>query len=600
MNLDRDALDRGIRQASTSSTNHLANLRGPWNGFLRAGSDESGPRRFGRVSVVRWWWGLLICASLAQAQGASSVTDRSRNLESTLELALYPPSNPERCVMLLVDPSPSLKSAEFASLLAAVLERQRDPGAKLALGVAIVGAKGKPLEPGADAAAILAAVKQALLRPTAGVRDVYAELRNVLPRLAGTKGRREILLVTLENGDIETRLEATIADLNQLKVRVNVIAREAYLSDGYWTGSGRYRVKAPKGTTPTGPDAAFIELPAGWLFQYTRVNEAAPSGFAMYGLSRVASATGGRIRVYSPPAAKHQCGAFVSCAFCEGDHSPPNEGFRAARLKSIQPLIGAREGVYKTAASDPYFLAVLEAWDAAARAKLLETRPSVRIAGDTLALERSTANQALQFRGSSPKRWVRDAKNAAGKADKIAKKLKSAIATATGGSDRYRSVAELTYMMLRITRLNLLYLAAYAKEAGPVQFAKRRSRTTPPELPVVAKGDRIAGLYTRDFSLCHGVQPFLKLHLPGGAALKKELQELDQEYRDFLRRNAHTPFALALSRMSINCFQPARLAKKGKRPARKTSGSGADSANTRPERGGRSSGGSGTTTSGGR
>ena len=48
---------------------------------------------------------------------------------------------------------------------------------------------------------------------------------------SGKSGSREIVLVTLENGDAEDDVEATVAALGRAGVKLSVIAREAFLAN---------------------------------------------------------------------------------------------------------------------------------------------------------------------------------------------------------------------------------------------------------------------------------------------------------------------------------------------------------------------------------
>ena len=100
-------------------------------------------------------------------------------------------------------------------------------------------------------------------------------------------------------------------------------------------------------------------------------------------------------------------------------------------------------------------------------------------------------------------------------------------------------------------------------------------------------------------SLCHGIAPFHRLRLPGGETLKRELVDLETDYREFLRRNAHTPFGIAFARSGIARFHPTGIGKRIPPAPRDISGTESDSTSTRPDRTGGSSGGDTGPTSGG-
>ena len=43
-----------------------------------------------------------------------------------------------------------------------------------------------------------------------------------------------------------------------------------------------------------------MEVPWGWLFQQSVANQTVPGGFASFGLTRIATASGGRIFLFFP------------------------------------------------------------------------------------------------------------------------------------------------------------------------------------------------------------------------------------------------------------------------------------------------------------
>ena len=77
------------------------------------------------------------------------------------------------------------------------------------------------------------------------------------------------------------------------KIRVHVLTSEAYVADSYW--AARPHERGPRGTKLIGGDAAFVDLPWGWLFQVAIANEVTPSGYAAYALNRLAAASRGRV-----------------------------------------------------------------------------------------------------------------------------------------------------------------------------------------------------------------------------------------------------------------------------------------------------------------
>lgn len=533
--------------------------------------------------------GMLLLCALAHGQTAAKVTERGASLRPILDSLLYPDNAPARSVLLVIDPTPSLKSARFTETLAALLRVRAARAPRPRLGVAIVGAK-EALPPGATADAIVAAVDAALQRPKLEVRNVYAAVRKALPLLKGAKHRREILLVTLENGDLEDDLEKTVSAARKAGVHVHTLAREAFLSDTYW----QWRSPPQGGGSYVGADGAFVDIPWGWVFQMYRVTEAAPSGHAMYGISRLSSATQGRVVVWYPRTGKHVCQLHGSCTFCPNDHIAPLEVVRSQRVRAIAPLVTARKDAMAAAGKDGYYRAVLTAWEASAKAGLVRTYPSVRRAGKRLVANAQRTAALPAWSGTSFGRFGKQAAKMAKAADQIANRLAAHIAKAKG-SARSRSIAELTYLMLRITRVNLLLCSAYCKQIAP----RRANSVKPPERSLIDDDYRVTGLGYRNLSLCHGIAPYADVRLPGGKKLRKEIAALEGVLKQFHRRNAYSPFAVAAARMGLASFHPVGIGKRTKPLPRDVRGTDNEPTTTRPTRGGGTSGDPSGPTSGG-
>ncbi len=579
---------------------------------------------------MRWIVGYALWAFVsavpAHAQSpaessAAALTTRGRSIEAILESVLFPEQDAERAIMLVIDPSRSLRNAQFATKFAKVLRTNKSQ--KLRLGVAIIGAKkgDKPLPPGSDFNDVRKRVFDAFGNARNVLRDVYSPLRKVAPLFARERGQRTIILVAHQNGDAEYKLEKVIAALKKSKIRVVVITREVLLSDAYWYRKAWFpTTKPPVGAYRGGSDGAFVDVPWGWVHQDSRLTSVAGSGFAAWGLSRLASATGGRVEIiYTTPPSRHICGGHLFCRFCDnGDHDPPTQRLLAIRLKVVEPSLEARRLVCKRAASDPYYKSVLRAWSAAYKAGLIVERPAMRRGGGTLVQDWDRTRlypSSYMSRVSDFKREAYEAKLKARTANKIAARLRKAIAVGdkTGrGSDRYRAIAELTYVMLRLTRLNLLYLREFLRDVAP-RYVKQEP-VEPPEVATRRINKDVAGYHISwsTIPLCHGVDPFFHLRLPGGNGLDVELRAFAIDYQTFLKRNAHTPFTVALSHMGIARYTLVTLGKgnvKGSTgPARQNPSSGKkQNTSTAKERerergerdGGKSGGGSGTPTSGG-
>jgi hypothetical protein len=126
----------------------------------------------------------------------------------------------------------------------------------------------------------------------------------------------------------------------------------------------------------------------------------------------------------------------------------------------------------------------------------------------------------------------------------------------------------------------------------------------PPEIPAVDGDQRPVGIGFGNFGLCHGVKPFFEVELPGGKALRPELERLDALFSAYEERYGRSQFGAALRHNGIARFWvtfPGNVT----RPPRVRPKSGSDPGGavtpTRPQRNGPGGGGgaTGPTTGGG-
>ncbi|MHC4551039.1 MAG: vWA domain-containing protein [Planctomycetota bacterium] len=539
-------------------------------------------------------------ASGEESVTAAGVTERGRSLGNVLDVVLGTGGAEEkgpRTFVFLLDATASLKSAAFDTAFGEALQRNAAKLDRTRIWVARVGAKDAPaLAFAAKRGRMADVAKATLAAPTKAFQNVYADVRRAASFLARKPGTRRMVLVTLENGDMEDDVEATLGALRRAKVRLFVVGREAYLCDSYWQSGAR---RSPRGLQGTGGDAAFIELPWGWLFQMAVANETVPSGFAMYGLSRLATGTEGRVFLYAPAKSEHRCQASgPGCHFCRGDHIPPGATYQPHRLQALAPLVVPRRQAYAAALRDPCFRAVRRAWRRASKEGLVRSRPSLRPSGEP---ERRPLGSWATLTGS-----LAFARNAA-RAEKLARtcrevvtSLEADLARASGGRPRYRAIAELTRVMLHVTRVNLLALAAWCRETGPAMAGKERRDLKPPELPWYAADLQFVGIAYSNLSLCHGIRPFRDVRLPGGEAFRRELDALAGVVEPFLARYAHTPYAAAVRRAGLARFS---LSVRGTTVPRKRDPSSSETDRTttdeRPDRAGPGETGGGSPTTGG-
>jgi len=550
---------------------------------------------------------LLLFAPIAFAQDTNAAhAERGRSLARILDRLLVPEKGARdepRTLLLLLDPTASLGTASFAAELEAAIARGGGKLGNLRIAVARVGDAGAPLlAPTTVPTEVVGAAKAVQSKPEKRIQNVYEAIRRAAGALATVEGKKEIALVSLENGDAEDSVESTVASLRRSGAVLSVVGREAFLCDTYWVNHPK---RPPRGLTLTGGDAAFVELPWGWLFQQAVANQTVPSGFAMYGLSRVAAASGGKVFLFYPPSgAGHRCAIYGTCLFCSNDHLPRDESFENHRLRALAPHAGSRAKARAAAARDPYFQAVLRAWGRASKDGIVRTRPSVRFAGGGLRPEKRQLGRNLML-GSSL-----SFSGQAGKAEKLAVSCRKiaddlqaelAHAEAAGGSARYRVIAELTLVMLRVTRVNLLGFAAFCREAGPELLAQHPDTVAPPEVPQHTPDQRPVGIGFSTLCFCHGVKPFRAVRLPGGEALAREIAALEPIVEGFLSRQAHTPFAKALKVSGIARFHFTFRGKYVPPPVRRPDSSSQDeTATERPTRAGGGDSGGGAPTSGGR
>jgi hypothetical protein len=551
--------------------------------------------------------GLLLCLLLASPARAgdvvtaADVTEPGRSLDRALRVCLGPGvhADARRTVLFLIDPTPSLRAAGFADAFERALAASAEGSARRAVGIAVVGdRKGPRVEPGHDDAAALAAVRAALAHPRDGFRNLYADVRHVAAMFARRSGQRDLVLVSLENGDGEDDLEGTVSSLHHAKVHCTCIAREAFLSDSFYVSGTR---TVPRGLETGAGDGPWLTLPWGWLFQTAIANETTPSGYAQYGLTRLAAASGGRVFLVALSGA-HRCAIYGTCPFCNEDHQPADESFQAQRVRALAPSALPRSKAGAALARDPWFRATLTAWAAASKAGLVRSRPAVRLIGHGLKAESRPAGTwapLLTHPGGFPR--------LAARADKLAAtcaRIRAALEDDLGkidddaGSPRQRAMAELTRVMLAVTHANLVAYACWCREVAPTVLGGDPDAYQPPEVSPLAEARQVVGISYTPQVLCHGVGPFRALHLPGGEVWKAELDRLQPIFEDYMRRYAHTPYAIALRHQGLARFL---FTYRGTvvTPPRPQVGSSTDKQTTetaRPSRGGTSSGG---TTSGG-
>jgi hypothetical protein len=540
-----------------------------------------------------------------EARTASDVTQPGRNLDRALDAVLAPdPERPApRSLIFLVDPTKTLQEFGFRERLAQALQRRAADLKGVDIGLALVGGKGSLVRaPSADRLQWLLDLDQALAAAKGNpVRNVYADVRAAAGAFAGEKGARDLVLVTLDNGDAEDDLEATVKALERARVRLTVIAREAYLADSYaWSHRGS--VEAPKGTSLLGGDGAWPEIPWGWLLQQETGHEVAPSGLAAYGLTRLAAESGGRVFLAAASTGAHACAIYGTCSFCSGaEHLPPWEAYQAHRVKALAPSIASRADVLDRDAKDPWLRRTLALWTDAGKAGLIRSRPTAAHGAGGLALEPPKSGApsfAVPLGSLAFPRVAKDAAKARQEAERLLLAFDADVAKLApdDGAARHRATAELSGVLLHLTAVNLALLEAFCQEAGPAMLEPPDAVPAAPETGLVGAGYRVVGWSYHTHCLCHGVEPFRQVRMAlAPDAQKALLDALAARLGPYFARYDHTPFGVAARRSGLALFVPTVQGKTTPPPPRKGGSreSDEDAPTTPSDRPGRSGGGSG-------
>lgn len=551
---------------------------------------------------------LLTAALLASPGGvgaeevsdAGAVTQPGRGLDRALDQVLAGPGpavGGKRTVLLLVDATRTLKEAAFADRLGQSLQRQAPALRGTSVGLARCGAKGLvTVPPGDDRQALLSDLTSALATAAANpVRNLYADVRAAAGSFSG-EGERRLVVVSLDNGDVEDDLEDTVRALTRARVACDVITRESYLGDSYaWSHAAQ--VKVPKDTTWTGGDGGWPEIPWGWLFQQYQGNENAPSGFAPFGLSRLAAASGGRVHLYAAPGGKHECSVLGGCPFCSQDHLPQGESYLPHRVKALAPALGSRDEVLAQDARDPWVRLTLGLWEQAGKEGLLRSRPPVALGAGGLKPEprRSTGSVPLVGGGLNLPRLAKEAARLREAGERLLVTFEADLAKIepTAGSARHRASAETARVLLHLTLANLALFEGWCLGAGPALVGKAEHEMVPPEVPRLGPEYRIVGWSYSTHCLCHGLAPYRAQRLSVGPEFAARLDALDAVLKDFFARYDHTPFGIAIRRSGLATFVPTVQGKVIPPPEKRGGSTETSDEPVTTDRPGRSGGGSG-------
>lgn len=542
---------------------------------------------------------------------AADVTEPGRSFARALDVVFAAPLSSdqgERHIVIVIDPGSTLAGAGFTDALDAALARNSRYLARTAFTVLNAGGNGKPaVKRSKDAAEISRAVAGILAKPTSTFANVCAAVRRA-SELAGRATDKVVLLVTLDNNDVEDDVEGTAKALSKRKAVLHAITKESFLSDTYWHSYSSLAKPPRPMTMAVGGDVGFAQIPWGWLFQQTLVHELAPSGFATYGISRMAAQSKGKVFLYSPPAGKHVCAVQGTCLFCSGDHAPATQRFQVHRVKALAPLVESRSRALSALGSDPYYRLVLRTWTRASKMGLLRSKPSVRGAGKGLKPEkRMNGAYAPVAAGLNLKRNIAKAKRLAIECGALAKEHAASLKSLgeKGGTERTRAIADYVLAMLHLTEFNLYSYMRWCAGTGPWLLEyDGPDATSPLEMAPFSADRQPVGIHWNSWCLCHGVAPFKHIKFGQDADLNARLDTLNARLEPYFKRWAHTPFEIALRQAGIARFyvtfrgtgtvtQPDR---KGSDSDKETTETGRPSRNSGP---GSSGGSTGPVTGGG-
>jgi hypothetical protein len=408
------------------------------------------------------------------------------------------------------------------------------------------------------------------------------------------------VLVSLENGDGESGLEETGALLRKTGTVLSVVGRSAFLSDSYWLHRA-----SPGGRDleMRGQDAAYDDLPWGWLLQRSWATETVPSGFGLFGPARLASLSGGRYHLFYPSSAtRSACSPYAGCRLCAGDHADCGTHYEAHRLRDVAPAVFSRLEARRTLARDPLFLTLLKVWGKAASAGLVYSRPPLRPGPGLLREERRRLGTLAPVLASTNFGSIaRRAEKLAASCSRLARELEEALAYADPSRVDKRTVAlvETTRTYLLVTRLNLRLLQAFCARAPDLMDDKPR---VPPEVPLFGPDHRHARSLTfTNQCFCHGTKALERLEIPG---LKEAGADRDQAFaavERLLARYDGTPFGRTARVMGVSIFTLSMPSVRGN-TTRRVPGTESDDTTTggtsRPPRAGAGDGGGNGTATG--
>jgi hypothetical protein len=381
-------------------------------------------------------------------------------------------------------------------------------------------------------------------------RDAMTALRSIAQ---ASRGPAHVLFLSHVNVEGEHDVEATLTALRQAQCTVSVVGRGAYLADSYWA------VQPPTDGMPqdlqlAGPDAPTRELPSGWLFDDGGLDNVAPTGWGLYGFARLCAATGGRYWILAPGLERQTWCQAVACPFCDGTHQRCDEPFAESYLGLMAPWRGSRAAYARHVARHPLWVALVSAWEAAAKAGAVRTLPPKLLRGDPGAPGPArNPNFDDRFAAGS---WRNRARDAAAMADTLAAALRSLQAArakvARADAPRVWATAAVLEVQLAATAFSLRQFERFGHAVdGALGGRREPGEPAPPAKPAP---NAVLDWHWVPRSFCHGTALLRETRWRGGEAAAAEFAALADLVDANAAAVAGTPYATQIRHTVVAVF----------------------------------------------
>jgi hypothetical protein len=571
---------------------------------------------------------LLLAQDPKDKEGRSLETIRYREFPEILEeIARDAESSEKSLVVWLIDNAPMLKSSKHGELLSEnILRCFKKPGVSHAV-VSLSETAKVLLKPTEDPSRAASAISQlAAAPPDNAVKNCLQNVRDAAKLAASFScPKKYIVLFTQDNADNEDDVEATAKVLKASGASFIPIVPEAIASDSYWEAALAGVSYVPGGVDKfrklsfklKGPEGAFIEFPYGFPFSFMNPAETVPSGFAPWGIARLAAHSGGKVFLYSVDRSLMNFCRRYSCLVCGGEHKSCGAEYIVTKLKIVEPPLLSRSDYMSRYGKNRLVAATFGTWDHLYREGILQGMPALKPGGaglvENVRSDKDPRPVGLQLTVD----WKTVHQEALKNADTVEKATVELLET----EKRYEKEKELDFRAIGTADAFLVYLKllsqSYRQLALFCEEVDKASRAKRPADPVAApefsspEGDKVIGWYWRNYPLCHGGAPLKEIKFLGDPkALHSSLDFADR----MIEKEAGTPWELLIRRASLPAFIPLFEQKRGTggavgQPPRPTAKSTSTQATTetpgspqRPSRGGPvdSGQGGGTATGGNR